>query len=145
MIKNRATTASVLNSVKNGKIKNNGLTLFLGAVAKNQQHRHRERSAAIYWLAMDQISGVGIVTSKKMFGEYMVYVNQKPVILICNNTAYVKKLDCIKTFCENGDVDVPYKGAKEHYVLDVDDKDALIEIIREVEKVATVPKKKVKK
>jgi TfoX/Sxy family transcriptional regulator of competence genes len=91
---------------------------------------------------MEQIDGSGIVTSKKMFGEYMVYVNQKPVILICNNTAYVKMLDCIKTFCENLETDSPYKGAKEHYILDVDDREALIEIIKEVEKVTPVPKKK---
>jgi TfoX/Sxy family transcriptional regulator of competence genes len=94
---------------------------------------------------MDQINDVGIITSKKMFGEYMVYVNQKPVILICNNTAYVKMLDCIKPFLENSETDFPYKGAKEHYILDIDNKETLVEIIKEVEKIATVPKKKNKK
>ena len=32
------------------------------------------------------------VTYKKMFGEYMVYVNAKPVLLVCDNCVYVKKL-----------------------------------------------------
>ena len=94
---------------------------------------------------MDQINDVGIITSKKMFGEYMVYVNQKPVILICNNTAFVKKLDCIKQFCENEETGIPYNGAKEHYILDIDNRETLIEIIKAVEKVAKIPKKKSKK
>jgi TfoX/Sxy family transcriptional regulator of competence genes len=93
----------------------------------------------------DQLNGIGIIISKKMFGEYMVYVNQKPIILICNNTAYVKKLDCIKSFWENGETGIPYKGAKEHYKLDIDNRETLIEIIREVEKVTLIPKKKNKK
>jgi TfoX/Sxy family transcriptional regulator of competence genes len=92
----------------------------------------------------DQINGAGIVTSKKMFGEYMIYVNQKPVILICNNTTYVKKLDSIKALCENEETGIPYNGAKEHYILDVDNREKITEIIKEVEKVSKIPKKKSK-
>jgi len=91
---------------------------------------------------IDQIKGIGVVMSKKMFGEYMVYVNQKPVILVCNNTAYVKMLENIKPYFENGETDFPYKGAKEHYILDIDNRETLIEIIKEVEKVSKIPKKK---
>ncbi|MCL2592002.1 MAG: TfoX/Sxy family protein [Defluviitaleaceae bacterium] len=91
---------------------------------------------------IDQLNGIGVVMSKKMFGEYMVYVNQKPVILVCNNTAYVKMLENIKPYFENGETDFPYKGAKEHYILDVDNRETLIEIIKEVEKVSKIPKKK---
>lgn len=40
-----------------------------------------------------QIRGERVVRYKKMFGEYMVYVNDKPVLLVCDNTVYVKKLD----------------------------------------------------
>ena len=91
---------------------------------------------------IDQIKGIGVVMSKKMFGEYMVYVNQKPVILVCNNTAYVKMLENIKPYFENGETDFPYKGAKEHYILDIDNRETLIEIIKELEKVTKIPKKK---
>jgi TfoX/Sxy family transcriptional regulator of competence genes len=31
---------------------------------------------------VDQIRDVGIITFKKMFGEYLIYANQKPVVLI---------------------------------------------------------------
>ena len=90
---------------------------------------------------VDQIKDIGVVMSKKMFGEYMVYVNQKPVILVCNNTAYVKMLENIKPYFENGETDFPYKGAKEYYILDIDNREALIEIIKEVEKITKIPQK----
>jgi len=90
----------------------------------------------------DQIGDVGAVMSKKMFGEYMIYVNQKPVILVCNNTAYVKMLENIKPYFENGETDFPYKGAKEYYVLDIDDRETLINVVTELEKITPIPKKK---
>lgn len=40
----------------------------------------------------EQLVGIENVRYKKMFGEYMVYVNDKPVLLVCDNTVYVKKL-----------------------------------------------------
>ncbi len=94
---------------------------------------------------MEQINGVGTISHKKMFGEYMVYVNQKPVILICDNTAYVKKWDAVKELLETEESGYPYKGAKEHYVLDVDNSKTMKDIVRVLEKIIPVPKKKVKK
>jgi len=94
---------------------------------------------------IDQISGVGEISHKKMFGEYMVYVNQKPIILICDNTAYVKKLDCVKEFLETEETGFPYDGAKEHYILDIDNDETAQNIVLALEKVIPVPKKKRKK
>ena len=42
---------------------------------------------------------------RKMFGEYMVYVNDKPLLLVCDNTAYVKILPCL-----DGLMDAAEKG-----------------------------------
>jgi TfoX/Sxy family transcriptional regulator of competence genes len=80
-----------------------------------------------------------------MFGEYMVYINQKPIILICDNTAFVKKLDCVKELLETKETGYPYKGAKEHYILDVDNAETIKNIVKALEKVIPVPKKKNKK
>ena len=74
---------------------------------------------------IDQLNGVRIITSRKMVGEYMVYINQKPLIGICDNTAYVKILDCIKILYKNNEKRFPYNGAKEHYILDIDNKSKL--------------------
>jgi TfoX/Sxy family transcriptional regulator of competence genes len=91
---------------------------------------------------IDQIRDVGIITYKKMFGEYLIYANQKPVVLICDNMAYVKILDCVKLYLENGETGFPYDGAKEHYIVDVDSSETLSVIVKEIEKVTKIPKKK---
>ncbi len=93
----------------------------------------------------EQLRGVGEVRFKKMFGEYMVYVNDKPVVIVCDETAYVKKLNCITELMKGYEVGCPYEGAKEHYVLDVDDEEFCRKVVSEVEKVTPVPKTRKKK
>lgn len=77
----------------------------------------------------EQLRDTGEVRYKKMFGEYMVYVDNIPTVLVCDNTPYIKKLDSIKNLMENSQTGFPYDGAKEHYILDIDDKEGLGEII----------------
>lgn len=93
----------------------------------------------------EQISGIGEVRYKKMFGEYMVYINDKPVLVVCDNTAFVKKLECIEPIMKDAEVGFPYKGAKEHYILDIDNREICQQVISEVEKVTPLPKPKKKK
>ena len=93
----------------------------------------------------EQLDGIGNVTYKKMFGEYMVYFNDKPVVIVCDNTAFVKQLDCIKEYMKNASIGIPYDGAKEHYILDIDDSNFSKKIITEIEKVTPLPKKRKKK
>lgn len=90
----------------------------------------------------ENLKGIGQIRYKKMFGEYMVYLNDKPVIIVCNNTTFVKKLDCIKDKMAEAEIGFPYKGAKEHYVLDIDNAEFSKDIVVEIEKVTPVPKKK---
>lgn len=92
----------------------------------------------------EQIKDVGEVRYKKMFGEFMVYVNDKPVIIVCDNVPFVKKLDCIKDIIKNADTGYPYKGAKEHYILDIDNAEFCKSVITEIEKVTPIPKSKKK-
>lgn len=47
----------------------------------------------------EQLVGIENVRYKKMFGEYMVYVNDKPVLLVCDNTVYVKNSPKSKNLC----------------------------------------------
>lgn len=88
----------------------------------------------------EQISGIGDIRYKKMFGEYMVYVNDKPVIIVCDNTTFVKKLPCIEEKMKEAQTGYPYEGAKEHYVLDIDNAEFCKSVIIEVEKVTPLPK-----
>lgn len=90
----------------------------------------------------EQLKGVGIIHYKKMFGEYMVYVNHKPLVVVCDNTAYVKKLDCVRDLMKNASLGYPYEGAKEHYILDIEDSDFSKKVISVLELVTPLPKKK---
>ena len=92
-----------------------------------------------------QVEVAGAVRYRKMFGEYMVYVNDKPILLVCDNTVFVKILPCIDKLMSEAEKDFPYKGAKEHYVLDIDDKELVLAVIAELEAVIPIPKPKKKK
>ncbi len=90
----------------------------------------------------EQLNDIGNISYKKMFGEYMVYLNDKPVIIVCDNIAFVKKLYCIKEHMQNSHIGTPYAGAKEHYILDIDDAEFCKKIVLEIEKVTPLPKKR---
>jgi len=89
-----------------------------------------------------QIEGVGFVRYKMMFGECMIYVNEKPILLLCDNTVYIKMLPCLEELCADCETGVPYKGAKEHYILDVEDIEFIKRVVSEAEAVTPLPKKK---
>ncbi len=93
----------------------------------------------------DQIHGTGMVRYRKMFGEYMVYVNDKPILLVCDNTVFVKKLDCIKELLQDASTGFPYNGSKEHYILDIDNRNLACEVIDVLEPLIPVPKPRKKK
>jgi TfoX/Sxy family transcriptional regulator of competence genes len=93
-----------------------------------------------------QVAGAGIIESRKMFGEYMVYCDGRPVLLICDNQAFVKILPQVTDlFASRGskpDTGFPYNGAKEHYILDADDADLAVEITKLLAKILPLPKRK---
>lgn len=93
----------------------------------------------------EQIQGIGEVRYRKMFGEFMVYVNDKPVITVCDNTVFVKKLEAIQEMMKDAECGFPYEGAKEHYILDIDNRDFCREIVKKLEEVTPLPKVKKKK
>jgi len=90
----------------------------------------------------EQLKGVGNIRYRKMFGEYMVYVDDKPVVIVCDNTAFVKKLDVIAEMMSGSDIGFPYEGAKEHYILNIDDENFCKSVVKEIEKITPLPKKK---
>jgi TfoX/Sxy family transcriptional regulator of competence genes len=92
----------------------------------------------------EQIANVGEVRYRKMFGEYMVYVNNKPILLVCDDVVYVKILDEIQELMLGADVGNPYDGAKLHYILDIDDREFSKKIIDILEPITPFPKPKKK-
>ena len=80
-----------------------------------------------------------------MFGEYMVYVNDKPVFLVCDNSVFVKILPCTEELMPDAERGFPYDGAKEHYVLDIDNTELSRAAAVALEAVTPLPKPKKKK
>lgn len=82
---------------------------------------------------------------KKMFGEYMVYANDKPIFLVCDNTVYVKILDVLCDKMCSAEKGYPYQGAKEYYILDIENSELVAEIAMILEAVTPVPKPRKRK
>lgn len=77
----------------------------------------------------------------------MVYINDKPILLVCDSTVFVKKLDDISTQMKDSDTDYPYKNSKEYYILDIENIELtknVIEILEQITAVQKTRKKSIK-
>ena len=90
----------------------------------------------------EQVGGGYSVRYRKMFGDYMVYVNDKPLLLVCDDTVYVKILPQLSGLMAEAEKGVPYDGAKEHYILDIDDRELVNGVIEKIEPLTPLPRKR---
>lgn len=88
------------------------------------------------------LSPLGEVRSRKMMGDYIIYVNEKCVITACDNCAYIKKMKCIEPLMSGAETGYAYEGAKESYILDFEDQRKAREIISTLWDGLPFPKKK---
>ena len=56
----------------------------------------------------------GAVRSRKMFGEYMVYLNDKPIISVCDNTVFVKILPELAAYLNDAERGFRWREAALH-------------------------------
>lgn len=77
----------------------------------------------------ERLRPLGEVRSRKMMGDYVIYVNEKCVITACNNNAYIKKLPCIADLMSDAETGCPYHGAKEAYILDFTDTRKVLKVL----------------
>lgn len=68
----------------------------------------------------EQIARFGAVRYRKMFGDAMVYLDDKPILLVCDNTVFVKCLPETAALLSDAGTGTPYDGARPHYMLDID-------------------------
>lgn len=93
----------------------------------------------------EQIHGYGDVRCRKMFGEYMVYLNDKLIFTVCDNTVYVKQLPVLADLLSDAQTGSPYDGAKPHYLIDPTDASLLNRLVPLLEAHTPVPAKRAKK
>ena len=96
---------------------------------------------------LDQIKNAGVITAKKMFGEYGIYSDEKLFGLICDNKLFVKPTNSGREFIGNVLEAPPYEGAKPSFLIEekIEDSQWLSELVRLSVKELPLPKPKRKK
>ena len=97
---------------------------------------------------VDQMGDVGVVRSKKMFGEYALYCGDKVVALVCDNQLFVKPTEAGRAYIGSPVEAPPYPGAKNSFLIAdaFEDRAWISELIRITARELPAPKpKKAKK
>ncbi len=87
-----------------------------------------------------QLKGVGEIRTKKMCGDWCIYVDNKLVILACDNLCYVKMHPSIESMMKGAWTSYPYEGAKEHYILEIENKKKALLVVRKLTEVMPISK-----
>ncbi len=69
---------------------------------------------------LDQLSGAGTVTTLKMFGEYCLYLDGKPVALVCRDHLYVKPTDDGRAYVPDVSQEPPFPGIRPYLLIPTD-------------------------
>jgi TfoX/Sxy family transcriptional regulator of competence genes len=90
-----------------------------------------------------QISGAGIATYLKMFGEYGIYLNGKIIGLICDDQFFLKITTAGRSLLREAIEASAYPGSKPFFVVeDLEDRDYLNALISATYKELPQPKPK---
>ena len=81
---------------------------------------------------VDQMGDAGRIVSRKMFGEYAIYCDDKVVALVCDNQLFVKPTEKGKDYIGDVVEAPPYPGAKQYFLVEdrLEDREWLSGLIR---------------
>ena len=96
---------------------------------------------------VDQLQNAGEIRSRKMFGEYAVYCNNKVTALICDNQLFVKPTEAGRAFIGDVVEAPPYPGAKMSFLIEdgFENREWISELVRITARELPEPKPKKKK
>lgn len=97
---------------------------------------------------LDQLSAAGAVSSKKMFGEYCLYLDGKPVAFVCDDQLFLKPTEAGRAMQKQVVEGSPYPGAKPYLLITGDlwdEREWLCDLVRATAKELPLPKPKTKK
>ena len=95
----------------------------------------------------DQIAEAGVIRSRKMFGEYALYCDEKVIAFVCDDQLYIKPTEVGYTFLDASHEAPPYPGAKNYLCVPEekwDDREWITEFIKQTAAVLPLPKVKKK-
>jgi TfoX/Sxy family transcriptional regulator of competence genes len=81
---------------------------------------------------VDQMQSAGIITYRKMFGEYAIYCDGKVVALVCDNQLFIKPTEGGRSFIGDIAEAPPYPGAKTYFLIQdkFEDREWISDLIR---------------
>jgi TfoX/Sxy family transcriptional regulator of competence genes len=96
---------------------------------------------------VDQLEKAGEISSRKMFGEYVIYCDGKVIALVCDNQLFVKPTEAGRSFIGEVIEAPPYPGAKMSFLIEdgFENRDWISELVRITAKELPEPKPKKKK
>jgi TfoX/Sxy family transcriptional regulator of competence genes len=79
----------------------------------------------------DQAGLAGALSSRKMFGEYALYLDGKVVALVCDNTLFLRPTAEGRALLGSVSEHPPYPGARPHFRIDseIDDRALLQRVL----------------
>ena len=71
---------------------------------------------------LDQIGEAGPVSARRMFGEYCLYFDGRPIGLVCDDQLFLKPTDATRALQRHKDVaeGAPFPGARPHLLITAD-------------------------
>lgn len=97
---------------------------------------------------LDQLADLAGVRARKMFGEYCLYVADKPVALVCDDQLYLKPTDAARVLLPRVVEGAPYPGAKPYWLITADlweDRAWLGQLLQATERALPLPLSRKKK
>lgn len=93
----------------------------------------------------EQLDHLEDIRTRSMMGEYLVYYRDKYVAGIHDDTFLVKATDSARRMFPDGPFVIPYEGAKEMLEADIEDREAMKELLNAVWEDVPMPKPKKKR
>lgn len=89
----------------------------------------------------------GLMSQKKMFGEYAIYCNGRVVALVCDNQLFVKPTKGGREYIGNPVEAAPYVGAKPYFLIEAafEDREWISGLISTTAEELPIPQPKSKK
>ncbi len=78
---------------------------------------------------LEQLSGLPEISHRAMMGEYVLYYRGRVIGGIYDDRLLLKLTKAAETMLPDAERDIPYDGAKEMLLVDVDDRELLTELI----------------
>ena len=91
---------------------------------------------------LEQLSGLPEISHRAMMGEYVLYYRGKVIGGIYDDRLLLKPTKAAERMLPDAAHDIPYEGAKEMLLMDVDDREMLTQMIEAMYPVLPEPKKR---